>query len=150
MENMEIRKVVTDADWDAVMGIRYQVFVEEQQVPLSIEVDSWDRHPLTQFLLAVNERGEGIGCLRLRPYDETSNVGKVERVAVVKKMRGKKIGAKLMEEAERLALKTGFMKLKLNAQLHAHSFYEKLGYVSVGEVFEEAGIPHIAMEKEIG
>ncbi len=40
----------------------------------------------------------------------------------------------------------GFRKAILHAQLHAEGFYLKCGYLPVGQVFEEAGIPHRLME----
>jgi hypothetical protein len=39
----------------------------------------------------------------------------------------------------------GVCDISLNAQLTALGFYEKLGFVPVGECFLEAGCPHLAM-----
>jgi predicted GNAT family N-acyltransferase len=35
----------------------------------------------------------------------------------------------------------------MHAQLEAAQFYQKVGWIRVGEVFDEAGIPHVAMTK---
>ena len=35
--------------------------------------------------------------------------------------------------------------LKLSSQVHAVSFYEKLGFVTQGDPYDECGIPHIEM-----
>jgi len=37
--------------------------------------------------------------------------------------------------------------IKLHAQVHAVSFYAKLGFVAHGEIFSEAGIDHVNMQK---
>ena len=37
--------------------------------------------------------------------------------------------------------------LRLHAQTHAVPFYERFGFHTVGDIFEEANIPHIIMEK---
>ncbi len=37
--------------------------------------------------------------------------------------------------------------LLIDSQVHGAEFYRKLGYVEEGEVFEEAGIPHIRLWK---
>ena len=37
----------------------------------------------------------------------------------------------------------------LNAQSHAIPFYERHGYRVVGDPFDEAGIPHVAMERAL-
>ena len=38
----------------------------------------------------------------------------------------------------------GVKEIALHAQLTAKAFYARLGYREEGEVFEEAGIPHVA------
>jgi len=38
---------------------------------------------------------------------------------------------------------------KLSAQVTARAFYERHGYVAVGDVYGEVDIPHIAMEKRV-
>jgi predicted GNAT family N-acyltransferase len=35
----------------------------------------------------------------------------------------------------------------VHAQLPVRGFYEKLGFTAYGDVYEEAGIPHISMER---
>ncbi|MGX1638627.1 GNAT family N-acetyltransferase, partial [Streptomyces albidoflavus] len=37
----------------------------------------------------------------------------------------------------------------LHAQTHALGFYERLGYQAYGPEFEDAGIPHRAMRREL-
>ena len=43
----------------------------------------------------------------------------------------------------------GYQKAKLHAQTYAREFYEKLGYKVVSDEFKDAGIPHVAMTKEL-
>ena len=40
-------------------------------------------------------------------------------------------------------------EMKLNAQMSAVRFYEKLGYEIVSEEFMDAGIPHVTMIKAL-
>jgi predicted GNAT family N-acyltransferase len=37
----------------------------------------------------------------------------------------------------------------LNAQRHAAAFYARFGFAIAGQEFMEAGIPHVAMEREL-
>jgi predicted GNAT family N-acyltransferase len=37
----------------------------------------------------------------------------------------------------------------LNAQTHAAPFYARYGFIVAGETFMEAGIPHVAMERNL-
>ena len=43
----------------------------------------------------------------------------------------------------------GFAEVLLHAQQEVIPFYERLGYRGEGEIFEEAGIPHLAMRKPV-
>ena len=36
----------------------------------------------------------------------------------------------------------GVESVKLGAQTHALSFYEKLGFTAYGPIYDDAGIPH--------
>ena len=37
----------------------------------------------------------------------------------------------------------------LSAQLHAQGFYTQAGFVAEGDVYDDAGIPHITMRKKL-
>lgn len=47
------------------------------------------------------------------------------------------------------AQKQGIERISLHAQLSARTFYAKLGFQEEGERFEEAGIEHITMTKDL-
>lgn len=127
------------------MAIRRQVFIEEQGVPETIEIDAYDQAPTTHYLLARSEE-KAVGTLRMRPTTDAHTL-KIERVAVVKEARGMNIGQTLMKEVERWARAHGYNRLYLHAQKHVVPFYEKIGFHSVGTPFVEADIEHLAMEK---
>lgn len=129
------------------LSVRRIVFIEEQQVPEEIEIDEHDDDATETIHFVAYSDGKPVGAARLRPY--APGVGKVERVAVHASERGTGLGRQIMLAMEETAREKGFAKLKLNAQTHAQRFYEKLGYVPVGDLFHEAGIEHIAMEKSL-
>lgn len=70
-------------------------------------------------------------------------------MAVVPEARGLKLGRKLMYFVHEHAKLYGYEKSKLGAQIHAASFYEKLGYEIASDEFEDAGIPHVYMERNL-
>lgn len=140
----EVKLVTTDEDRERAFELRKEVFVKEQGVPLSLELDEYDG-TATHFL--VNEGENSIATARLREVEP--KVGKVERVCVLNNYRGKRLGALIMEAVEQYAKKAAFEKLKLNAQSYAIPFYEKLDYTVTSPEFMDAGIPHRAMEKKI-
>jgi|TARA_B110000093_G_scaffold19865_1_gene18068 predicted GNAT family N-acyltransferase len=121
---------------DDICAIRYEVFVDEQNVPEELEIDGFDgeaKHVLT-FV-----DGLPIGTGRIL------SDGHIGRVAVLKNYRGLGIGKSIMKELIKCAQDLSLEKVWLSSQWHAHSFYLDLGFVCVGEIYKEAGIDHIKM-----
>lgn len=139
-----VRLARTDAEVEAALSIRRRVFVEGQGVPEALEQDGQDSEA-THFV--AWRSGEAVGAARLRQLGD-GNV-KVERVAVLPEFRGDGWGRRLMEAAEAEAADRGADRVVLHAQTAVEGFYHRLGYETVGHEFEEAGIPHVEMVKEL-
>lgn len=142
---MEIKVADNKERYDECLDIRMKVFVEEQDVPADVEVDEYE-DVCTHFVL-YDDSGEAAGTVRYRPMDD--GLVKVERMAVLKTHRGKKYGYDLMEGVHQHARSAGFLSAKLGAQVHAIPFYEKLGYEVASDEFDDAGIPHKYMIREL-
>ena len=140
----DVKLVTTDEDRERAFALRKEVFVKEQGVPLTLELDE---HDATAIHFIVNDGNDTIATARLREIEP--KIGKVERVCVLSSYRGKRLGVLIMETVEQYASSIDFQKLKLNAQSYAVPFYEKLGYVVTSPEFMDADIPHRAMEKEM-
>lgn len=139
-----VQRVETEAAFREAITVRYAVFVDEQGVSASIEVDDHEDEA-THFLARAD--GRAVGTARYRTAE--SGAAKVERVAVRAAHRGEGWGARLMDAVEADARETGHDRAVLHAQTSAADFYAARGYERVGDVFDEAGIPHIAMERTI-
>ncbi|QHE61029.1 GNAT family N-acetyltransferase [Rossellomorea vietnamensis] len=139
--NVEVAK--TEDQIQEVFHIRKTVFVEEQQVPLEEEIDEYENDS-THFVLYDQNKAVGAGRFRI-----LDGVGKVERICVLKSIRGKGAGRTLMLGIEEYAKRQPLSQLKLNAQTYAIPFYEGLGYQVTSEEFLDAGIPHKTMKKTI-
>ncbi|SMO58409.1 GNAT family N-acetyltransferase [Paracoccus laeviglucosivorans] len=125
--------------------IRHEVFVVEQLVPEAEEWDDLDGDAI--HLIARDDSGQPIGTARILFDGET---GKIGRVAVRKAGRGTGIGAALIRAAlEELAQTPGITRAKLGAQTHAIGFYEKLGFTVYGPEYQDGGIPHRDMTREL-
>lgn len=122
--------------------LRHQVFVEEQRVPPELERDEDDRLALHVVALAGQEV---VATGRLVIH---GNQGKIGRMAVKKGWRGKGLGGKVLMKLLETGRDQGVTYFYLHAQLAVEPFYERLGFFRVGEIFEEAGIPHVRMEKK--
>ncbi|MFH5773941.1 GNAT family N-acetyltransferase [Paracoccus broussonetiae] len=132
-------------DIDTCRAIRHEVFVIEQSVP---EAEEWDgRDGEAIHLLARDDQGRAIGTARILLVGET---GKIGRVAVLRSARGTGMGAALIRAAlDQLRTQPGVTRAKLGAQTHAIGFYEKLGFTAFGPEYDDAGIPHRDMSREL-
>ena len=70
-------------------------------------------------------------------------------MATAEKVRGKGYGIQLVKALEEYAAKNGMTSILLHSRHYAAGFYEKLGYKIRSDVFQEVGMDHFAMEKEI-
>jgi predicted GNAT family N-acyltransferase len=126
-----------------VLGLRHEVFVVEQGVPAELEMDELDR--LATHLVAL-QADEVVGTLRIL---DGGGVAKIGRVAVRAALRRTGIGSRLMRRAVEHISGKDFSEIVLHAQVSVQPFYQRLGYVAEGDLFEEAGIPHVAMRMRI-
>jgi predicted GNAT family N-acyltransferase len=126
-----------------VLGLRHEVFVLEQGVPVELEMDDLDAR--ATHLVAIRD-GRVVGTLRI--LDE-GGLAKIGRVAVRASLRRGGIGSLLMQRAAEVISGQGFSEIVLHAQVSVKYFYQRLGYVEEGDLFDEAGIPHISMRKRI-
>lgn len=129
---------VKHGSWDQLQQdaklIREQVFIVEQDIP---EQDEWDDQDAISSHFVVYHHDQPIAtALLLR----NNSVG---RVAVIQEYRGQGIGRMIMLDIICYAQQQHRPFLKLSSQVHAISFYEKLGFVTQGSPYDECGIPHI-------
>lgn len=122
------RDTLSETYLDAV-AIRNTVFVKGQGIPRSIEIDA---------------KGQATATVRLLP-----NIDWTQRMAVLDDYQGQGLGSILLKEAEDFAQEQSFKSISLHAQLGALKFYLNNGYQEVGQIFEEAGIQHITVEKSL-
>lgn len=141
---VEIVAAVSDEQIAAAHAIRRRVFIEEQRVPEGIELDADDARA---FHAIAIRGGQVLGCGRYVEHGEGEV--KIGRMAVIRELRGSGIGRAILEFLMRAARERGYRRAILHAQLTAQEFYLKQGFQPFGEVFEEAGIPHRAMSREL-
>lgn len=100
-----------------------------------------------QHHFAALEDGALRAVLCLKPV--TADRIKLRQMCVDADRRGSGVGSDLVRFAEHWACRQGFATVELHARFAVRRFYERLGYGAVGNVFEEIGLPHIAMEKAL-
>lgn len=122
-------------------AIRFRVFVEEQGVPRSIELDEHDA--VCVHALAYDGSGAPVGTGRLLP---DAHIG---RMAVLEQMRHRGVGTMILNRLIEKAKERGHKEVLLSAQVRALDFYRRHGFQPLGEIYEEAGIPHQKMRRPI-
>ena len=140
---MQIKIAQTQSDFFQIVRIRAEVFIREQNVDSEIEMDIKDDTAI-HCLATLNNKPAG--CLRILMNDDGVTVG---RVAVLKPYRRMKIGKAMMEFVETLPEVKEKGKIAVHAQLTARDFYLNCGFHEVSDIYEEANILHVSMEKEI-
>jgi predicted GNAT family N-acyltransferase len=137
--------VVEAADWNQdkaeLIKLRGIVFVEEQNVPVTLEIDGMD--PDCRHVKAVMN-DQTIGTARLLPN------GYIGRMCVLKEYRSQGVGKKMLECLIQQAFydqttSAPMDEVTLNSQSSAIAFYQTNGFVICSEEFMEANITHQKM-----
>lgn len=137
--------VVEAADWNQdkaeLIKLRGIVFVEEQNVPVSLEIDGMD--PDCRHVKALMD-DQTIGTARLLPN------GYIGRMCVLKEFRNQGVGTKMLSNLIQQAFfdqtsKEPMEEVTLNSQSSAIAFYEANGFVTCSDEFMEANIAHRKM-----
>ena len=130
-------------------ALRIKVFVEEQKVPIELELDEKDHSENTVHIGYFND-DKLIGVARLIDLDK--DVIHIGRVVIDKEYRGQGIGRELIIGCENITHQILKRKIiiELSAQIQAENFYKSLGYNRVNDIiYLDAGIEHVDMMKEI-
>lgn len=144
----EIINVTTEEQLREALDIRTEVFVQEQNVPVDLEIDEYDSLDAEAFHILIKYDGEYAATGRVVYYNKDS--AKMQRIAVRKSFRSKGLGRVLLMAMETQARDLKLVYSVLDAQCHAEQFYSKLGYTTISdEPFDDAGIPHVRMKKEL-
>lgn len=149
MKNWQIKKF-EDLSLKQLYGMvrsRCEVFIQEQKIVCEEEIDGLDDRCIHIFF---EENGRVAAYCRIVPkgigYENIS----IGRVLVLKEFRRKGIAQEMLNVAiEYIERNFEADKIVLSAQVYAEALYESVGFIAVSQVYEEAGIPHIKMYKNI-
>ncbi len=125
------------------LKLRQEVFIVEQEC-IYPDIDGLDPQCLHLF---GYQQDNLTACLRLIPakFHQSGNIA-LGRILSHASQRGSGIGKMLMNEAMAY-VNQNFpgQKVQMSAQFHLQAFYQNFGFSTMGEVYEEDGIPHINM-----
>lgn len=156
--NLHIRNFVdlSTSELYEILKARYAVFTQEQGI-IYLDEDDIDYISTHIFLT----RGpQVIAYARLfrdkvettfnRPeyrFDSNDAIFCIGRMLTTVRHQG--FGSRLMHTLLAEARRQGARTLRLHAQIPAVPFYERFGFLPVGDIFEEANIPHILMQMSL-
>jgi len=140
---------VRTGDWDELgqvaRALREEVFVAEQRIPADLEWDAADAGAI--HAVAFNRFGLPLATGRLiLQQDGPARIG---RMATSRLVRNSGVGRQVLDALSAAAQSRGARELLLHAQTSAQNFYLRAGFTPRGEVFEEAGIPHVEMRRSL-
>lgn len=138
--DIHVRYVEDDEDFAAVYRIRAAVFQGEHALDEETEIDGHEH--ISHHYLALAD-GLPVGTARWRMT--MNGKAKLERFAVLSTYRHQGVGRALAEAILRHV--PAHRPVYLEALVNVVGFYEKLGFKPVGEPYEEAGLPHVRMER---
>ena len=132
-----------DSLWQRVVDLRLRVYVDEQKVPLELELDEHDE-AARHLALLLGE--EVVATLRLVRSGETAHIG---RLAVDLPHRRKGLARPLMFRALEQAAEEGCTDAVLDAQIWITHLYAQFGFEVCSDEFMDAGIPHFRMRRSL-
>ena len=129
----------------AAKAIRTAVFTQEQQVPLAMGWDDADAGAV--HALARNRLGLPLATGRL--LEQSPGVARIGRMAVIPALRGSGVGRAVLDALLDAARDRGDREALLHAQTSAAGFYVRAGFSARGPIFEDAGITHVEMLRDL-
>lgn len=134
---------LTNSELYDILKARVDVFVVEQECPYP-EIDGKDKDAYHIFL-----RGENGLAAYLRVLKSGVSFPEPALGRILTTRRGEGLGARIVREGIAFAKeKLNADKIRIEAQVYARGFYEKLGFRQCSEPFMDDGIEHIEMIRE--
>lgn len=144
MAKLRYKLVENNKELEEALDIRKRVFVEEQGISETLDLDGNDSSALH---IIVKNGDIAVGTIRIRFLDNRQ--AKLERMAILKPSRGAGIGKGIITFLEEELRRRGIEQIALHAQYYVKDFYTKCGFRETGLPFLDADIQHIRMEKAI-
>lgn len=136
-------KDLTVDEYFELLHLRVAVFVVEQDCSYQ-EVDEKDRHSF--HLFGRTENGDVIAVTRVLPKGVSYQEISIGRVALKKEFRGQGIADTLIIETFKfIESQYGKQPIRISAQEYLLNYYNKHGFVQVGDGYLEDDIPHVEM-----
>ena len=146
--NAAIEVLRAEAEWQraGAYSVRIQGMNRQHHIPLREEFDEHDGDG-TRYIVLLDD---GYPVATCRFYENAPGSVILGRVVVLPEYRGRGLGRRVVEEAERWIGELGFREVAIDSRIVAVPFYEKLGYAPDDDtVFRSGSFDCIRMTKRI-
>ena len=142
-DGLSLKPVISKSDFVEALKVRKEVFIDGQNISYDDELELHKEEGTHTFL--IYNKDIVIGTIR---YRQNNREFKIERFAIRKQYRGKGYGKLAFSFlTDKIAREFNPCRIYVNAQYQLLDYYKDLGFSPKGEIFDEANIPHILMEK---
>jgi len=126
-----------------IIALRLKAFVVEQNCSY-LDLDGKDKK--CYHLICRDGFGNVVATARILPPGLSYSEVAIGRVVLDESIRGKGIGHELMKQSMQFAeAEFGKVPVRISAQKHLESYYNKHGFSSTGNEYLEDDIPHVEM-----
>lgn len=126
-----------------LIALRLKAFVVEQNIAY-LDLDGRDKK--CYHVLCRDGKGDMIATARILPPGLAYSDVSIGRAVIQESLRGKGMGHQLVDKCvEFSGLEFGNSPIRISAQKHLESYYTMHNFVSTGNEYIEAGIPHVEM-----
>lgn len=144
MSKFSYKLVTGGAELQQAFEVRRQVFVREQSISEDLVFDGHDRESLH---IVAKDGQRVIGSARVQFL--TDKQAKLERMAILRHYRRKGVGKGMLLFLDTVWKDKQVQQVIIHAQLEVVPFYKLYGFDEFGLPFQEAGIKHIKMCKQV-
>ena len=130
-----------------IAKVRYEVFVCEQEITCENDFDDKDKECM--HTLAYYE-DKLVGYCRILPSGLAYEKPSIGRVLTLKEFRKNNIAQEMIQKSVDFVRENWKEEeIILSSQLHAKRLYEIIGFETISDVYDEAGIEHIKMSLKL-
>lgn len=142
---METRIIkFASAEYEEMLQLRKTALLEPIGIPFHYIVPEKEKNDV---FIGAFEAGDIIGCCVLTGLNP--HLVQLRQMAVSPAYQGRGIGATVLSFAETVAKAHGYSTMMMHARDPVREFYAKQGYEVFGEPFQEVGLGHHKMQKQL-
>ena len=135
MGKLEVIRAEEEWQRAGAYSVRIQGMNRQHGISLRDEFDEHDGDG-SRYIVLLDD---GYPVATCRFYETTPTTVMMGRVVVLPEFRGRQLGRKLVEEAQRWIKELGYREISIEARTTATGFYEKLGFERIDDHIVKSG-----------